>query len=293
MATDYTKKTNAELVEILKSRSLPHTGKKADLVARIQQDDEAKSAEAAAPAPASAPAPAETAKPDAAAEDVIDWDDDVPAETAKPSTEASATAIAAGGKGPVANPVAVPNQKLDVDPATTNDLKVESAGGAATTAAPEAATETEKKPAVDYTSGLAASSLEEELAKRKKRAEKFGIVEDEETALKEAEKQLERAKRFGTAAAAESGSVGVKGLDEALPDERSRKRGRNEQGGRGGKRRDVGRNRNRRGDGNQNRNGGGQGGNTGKSGQTTQQKTWDEKDRLALEARKKRFAAAN
>ncbi len=294
MATDYTKKTNAELVEILRSRSLPHTGKKADLVARLQQDDEAKSTEAAAPAPASASAPAETAKPDAAAEDVIDWDDDVPAEADKPSTEASATAIAAGGKGPVANPVAVPNQKLDVDPATTNDLKVESAGGASTTVAPEAATETEKKPAVDYTSGLAASSLEEELAKRKKRAEKFGIVEDEATALKEAEKQLERAKRFGTAAAAESGStVGIKGLDEALPDERSRKRVRNEQGGRGGKRRDVGRNRNRRGDGNQNRNGGGQGGNAGKGGQTTQQKTWDEKDRLAMEARKKRFAAAN
>jgi len=294
MATDYTKKTNAELVEILKSRSLPHTGKKADLVARLQQDDEAKSTEAAAPAPAPAPAPAETTKPDAAAEDVIDWDDDIPAETAMPSTEASATAIAAGGKGPVANPVAVPNQKLDVDPATTSDLKVESAGGAATTAAPEAATETVNKPAVDYSSGLAASSLEEELAKRKKRAEKFGIVEDEATALKEAEKQLERAKRFGTTAAAESGStVGVKGLDEALPDERSRKRGRNEQGGRGGKRRDVGRNRNRRGDGNQNRNGGGQGGNAGKSGQTTQQKTWDEKDRLAMEARKKRFAAAN
>jgi SAP domain-containing ribonucleoprotein len=293
MATDYSKKTNAELVEILKSRSLPHTGKKADLVARIQQDDETKSAEAA-------PAATETAKPDAVVEDVIDWDDDVPAETAKPSTEASATAIAAGGKGPVANPVAVPNQKLDVDPATTSDLKVESAGGAGTAAAPEAVTaEPETKPAVDYTRGLPASELEAELAKRKKRAEKFGIVEDDETARKEAQKQLERSKRFGTGAAAEtSSSVGVKGLDEALPDERSRKRGRNEQGGRGGKRRDVGRNRNRRGDGNQNRNGGGNSGNAGKSaqsGQSTQQKTpgWAEKDRLAMEARKKRFAAAN
>lgn len=292
MATDYSKKTNAELVEILKSRSLPHTGKKADLVARIQQDDESKSTESAAPAAT------ETAKPSAPAEDVIDWDDDVPAETAKPSTEASATAIAAGGKGPVANPVAVPNQKLDVDPATTNDLKVESAGSADTAAAPEAATaEVETKPAVDYTRGLPASELEAELAKRKKRAEKFGIVEDDETALKEAEKQLERAKRFGTGAVAEtSTSVGVKGLDEALPDERSRKRGRNEQGGRGGKRRDVGRNRNRRGDGNQNRNPAGDSGNAGKSaqsGQSTQQKSWAEKDRLAMEARKKRFAAAN
>ncbi|KAJ5168424.1 uncharacterized protein N7482_004018 [Penicillium canariense] len=280
MATDYSKKTNAELVEILKSRSLPHTGKKAELVARIQQDDEKTSAGA----------PAEAVKPDAAAEDVIDWDDDVPAESAKPATEAGAHAIAAGGKGAVANPVAVPNQKLDIDPAATNDLKVESTGGADAAVA----TEAEKKPAVDYTQGLPATELEAELAKRKKRAEKFGIVEDEETALKEAEKQLERAKRFGTGGGAEaSSSVGVKGLDEALPDERSRKRARNDQGGRGGKRRDIGRNRNRRGDGNQNRNGGDNSGNRGTSGQSTQpKKSLNEQDRQAMEARKKRFAAA-
>lgn len=36
---DYSKKTVAELTEILKSRSLPHTGKKADLVARLNEAD--------------------------------------------------------------------------------------------------------------------------------------------------------------------------------------------------------------------------------------------------------------
>lgn len=36
---DYAKKTVAELQEVLKSRSLPHTGKKADLVARLQEYD--------------------------------------------------------------------------------------------------------------------------------------------------------------------------------------------------------------------------------------------------------------
>jgi SAP domain-containing ribonucleoprotein len=285
---DYSKKTNADLVEILKARSLPHTGKKADLVARIQEDDEKKS---------TAPAPAPAAKTDAA-EDVIDWDDDVPAE--KPATEAGANAIAAGGKGAVANPVAVPNQKLDIDPATTEELKVESAGALAETGEnPTAATEVEQKPAVDYTKGLPTTDLEAELAKRKARAAKFGIVEDEETAVKEAEKQLERAKRFGTGAAESTTSVGVKGLDEALPEEKSRKRARTEQGGRGGKRRDQGRNQDRGKQGNQgnagrqsqqNRNAGG---NKVPSGQPSgQPKSWSEKDVAALEARKKRFSTA-
>jgi len=277
MATDYSKKTNAELVEILKSRSLAHTGKKADLVARLQEDDEKN-----------AGAPAE-AKTDAAAEDVIDWDDDAPTEAVKPATEAGAAAIAAGGKGAVANPVAVPNQKLDTDPAATEELKVESAGAADVVAQTEGVTqEAEQKPAVDYTRGLPATELEEELKKRKARAEKFGIVEDHETAVQEAEKQLARAKRFGTGGDAEGGpTVGVQGLDQALPDERSRKRGRNEQGGRGGKRRDHGRNRNRNGprDGVQKRTGGGNPAGRPKP-------VMNEKDLAAMEARKKRFAQA-
>jgi SAP domain len=36
---DYGKKTVAELQEILKGRSLPHTGKKAELVARLNEAD--------------------------------------------------------------------------------------------------------------------------------------------------------------------------------------------------------------------------------------------------------------
>jgi SAP domain-containing ribonucleoprotein len=294
MATDYSKKTNAELVEILKARSLPHTGKKADMVSRLQQDDESKPSDASAAAPVAA-------KTDAP-EDVIDWDDE-PAETttAEPSTEAGAAAIAAGGKGTVPNPVAVPNQQLGENPAVTDDLKVEATGALPeATTQPEAATE--QKPAVDYTRGLPQTDLEAELAKRKARAQKFGIVEDEDTALKEATKQLERAKRFGTAVEAAPGA-GVSRLDQALPDERPRKRRndtRNDQGGRGGKRRDTGRNRNNRqrggGDGNRNRGDGGDKTNAGvkKStpGANTAQKPWSEKDQAALEARKKRFAAA-
>ncbi|EAW18944.1 SAP domain-containing protein [Aspergillus fischeri NRRL 181] len=300
MTTDYSKKTNAELVEILKSRSLPHTGKKAEMVARLQEDDENKAKAASAPAPA--------AKTDAA-DDVIDWeDDDVPAAdttAVKPSTEAGAAAIAAGGKGAVANPVAVPNQKLDTDPATTDDLKVESKGaapsaesgaqghegteGAPAEAAPAAPAE--EKPAPDYSMGLPITEMEEELKKRKARAEKFGITEESKAAIAEAEKQLERAKRFGTAVQP-TPAGGVKGLDEALPTEKSRKRGRgdNEQASRGGKRRDIGGRGKFRGKGRGNRNQNQR--NEGNAGKTSEQSNMSEKDRLAMEARKKRFATA-
>ncbi|KAL2008541.1 hypothetical protein VTN00DRAFT_6735 [Thermoascus crustaceus] len=293
MATEYSKKTNAELIEILKSRSLPHNGKKAELVARLQEDDAKQSKPAPAPADP-------TAKADAA-DDVIDWDDD----EVKPSTEAGATAIAAGGKGDVPNPPAVPNQKLDIDPSKTDDLHVE-AKGAPPAGAPEAETagkadetaaateekpaEPAEKPAVDFSIGLKSTELEEELKKRKARAEKFGIVEDSKTALEEAEKALQRAKRFGTTT--NNLGVGVKGLDEALPNERPRKRGRdNDEGGRGGKRRSFGgrNNGNRRrgppggGNGNRNRNGGGNG---------NGRPAFNEKDAAALEARKKRFGTS-
>jgi len=300
MATDYSKKTNAELVEILKSRNLAHTGKKAELVARIQEDDTKNNG--GETAPATAPA----AKTDVA-DDVIDWeDDDVPAEGAtKPSTEAGAAAIAAGGKGQVSNPAAVPNQKLDTDPAATDDLKVEAAGGeAGKDAAPEQTAEgaaapageegppdaaQEEKPTPNFAKGLPITELEEELKKRKARAEKFGITEESQAAIAQAEKNIERAKRFGTGADVDAG-VGVKGLDEALPQEKTRKRGRNEdQGGRGGKRRNFG------GRGHRPRRGGGQGGNRNKTNggsEKPQQTQLSEQDRAALEARKKRFAAA-
>jgi hypothetical protein len=41
---DYQKKTVAELTEILKGRSLPHSGKKADLIARLNEADRAAEA---------------------------------------------------------------------------------------------------------------------------------------------------------------------------------------------------------------------------------------------------------
>lgn len=298
MTTDYSKKTNADLVEILKARSLPHNGKKAELVARLQEDDTKNDNTGSAPAT--------TAKTDVG-DDVIDWeDDDVPAEgtaPAKPATETGAAAIAAGGQGQVSNPATVPNQNLDTDPAATDDLKVEptkaeAAGKEGTETAPAeaapsgeegAAGQAEEKSAPNYAKGLPITEMEEELKKRKARAEKFGITEESQTSIAEAEKQLDRAKRFGTGADSNV-EVGVKGLDEALPEEKSRKRGRNdrEQGGRGGKRRNFGgrNNRPRRQGGNQNKK---EGANDNGS---KPQNTWSEQDHAAMEARKKRFGAS-
>ena len=71
---DYAKMKNAELEALLKERNLPHTGKKADLVKRLQDADAASS---------------EPAKKD---EDEIDWDDEQPSAPAPASKPAAAPA---------------------------------------------------------------------------------------------------------------------------------------------------------------------------------------------------------
>ena len=283
MGSDYTKKKNAELEELLKSRSLPHTGKKAELIARLQEYD-AKQSSAAKPSTTTAAA---------GDEDQIDWDDDVPA-TSAPVTgsEPSATAaIAAGGQGQVANPTAVPNQAVDTDPSKTEDLTVNPPASTSDTATKNDAEKSTAKaeeappaPPTDFTSGLQSSSVDDEIAKRQKRAARFGIQEDSTDALK----SLERAKKFGTGS--EGDKSAVKGLDEALPErvrkERGVKRGREESKDTrpASKRRESGKRDN------------GRPARKARSGSRPQTKgkggQLSEKDKLAAEARKKRFTAA-
>ncbi|KAL4966044.1 SAP domain-containing protein [Aspergillus stella-maris] len=282
---DYAKKTNAELVEILKSRNLPHTGKKAEMVARLEEND------AAAPAAA---APAATTEN---AEDVIDWEDDeVP-------TTASNTKPAETAPAPAA-PAAAPTAAEPAQEAPKNEEKTEGIEAATTTESTEQQPAAEEKPVPNFSIGLSVTDLEAELKKRKARAEKFGITEDSQAAIDAAEKKLERAKRFGTAGEEETNAESVGRLDQALP-ERSRKRGRGEgeQGGRGGKRRNQGRNNNNNNNNNNNQRnrrgnkpqgqGQGQKGNQQKPAGTTNAASngWSAKDKEAMEARKKRFAA--
>ncbi|CAK4033918.1 SAP domain [Lecanosticta acicola] len=214
---DYAKKKNDELATLCKDRGLPHTGKKADLVKRLEEYDTKIAASAA------------TAKP-AANEDEIDWDDEPATETAEAATnEAAANAIAAGGQGQVPNPQAVPNQEAAIDPAKTDELDV------APPAAPEPAAAEEKKEEKDFSTGLAERTLEEEIEKRRARLRKFGVPEDDEEW-----KKLERAQKFGS-----SESLG--GLNKALSDAKpGRKRGRdggakNDGGNHGDRKRSRGR----------------------------------------------------
>ena len=270
MATDYAKKKNAELEDLLKARSLPHTGKKADLIARLQQSDTEQAAKSNSAA-------------NAGAEDEIDWEDDAAA--AEPT---GAAAIAAGGLGQPANPTVVPNQVVDTDPSKTNDLTVNPPASSSTTDEAKAAalvkdpkaTEDDKKKSLPST-GIKATSLDDELAKRQKRAARFGIQESNQDALK----ALERAKRFGTGELGDKAAV--KGLDEALPERAARGQKRGREGDSAG-RRDGREKRSRvRGGGRSRRERSG----TPKDGVKKAGSALNEKDRLAAEARKKRFAA--
>ncbi|KAL8939052.1 MAG: hypothetical protein Q9211_002915 [Gyalolechia sp. 1 TL-2023] len=305
MATDYNKKNKAELEELLKARSLLHTGKKAELVARLLKSD-SDTASTSKPATTNIPA-----------EDEIDWDDDaivpeiattntsslkVPAKSA--TTPAAAAAIAAGGKGPTSNPAAVPNQIPTAEPFKSDDITVKAPGEAAKeapTATEKVANETTEvteepaKPKTDYTANIPVTSLEDEIEKRKKRAARFGIVTDgaekdsAKLAADDAVKALERAKKFGTA---DANKPAVKGLDEALPERKKRGRAGDDDGARGNKRSRGGRrdgttdSRSRSKSKPTERTGAIKNGDNGTANTQTAQR---ERDRLAAEARKKRF----
>jgi SAP domain-containing ribonucleoprotein len=265
---EYAKMKNAELEALLKERGLPHAGKKADMVDRLTKDDEQK---------ASSAAPADS-KAAVNAEDEIDWDDDEPAKTAPAAAEEvttnAETVEKAGGEGQPPNPQAVPNQVADIDPAKTDDLSVQPpAEGTETTA------EEKKEPAPSYAQGLAATSIDEEIERRKKRAAKFGTKIEDDEGLK----KLERMKKFG-----EKGQI--QGLDEALP-EREKKRGREDKDDTGA---------NKRHDGGRAGRGGRQGGrrdnrNERRSRSPRQERApqnagYSDADKKAAEARKARFA---
>jgi len=168
-----------------------------------------------------------------AGEDEIDWDED---DNKATTTPAAATITAAGGVGPVDNPPAVPNQKVDVDPSTTTDLKVTSEGEPkaedlkeAVASATEPAAETAPAPEApkeDFTIGLEKSDAQKEAEKRAARAKRFGIPENED-----AKRLADRAKKFGMGK-----DPVVETLDAALPERRPKRVREEKEGGRPTKR---------------------------------------------------------
>lgn len=257
MATpqDYSKLKNDELSSLLKERGLPHTGKKAEMIARLKERDAGNT-----PAPKSASPSAAASKPAAstATTAASEAKTEVPAKTASQASTAGKAAIAAGGTATrVSNPTAVPNQEPAIDPSTTSDLtaskdtstskstKLPSTSkpepSAPTTKATISTTTTDKptKPtaptaeekaaeATKYAANLPSTSITDELARRKARAEKFDIdISKDETI-----KALERAAKFGIDPAASGEAAGTKAkgtglLDAPLGDgpRRGRKRG--------------------------------------------------------------------
>ncbi|ERT02300.1 uncharacterized protein SPSK_05462 [Sporothrix schenckii 1099-18] len=208
--TDYASLKVDELKKLLSDRGLPLSGKKADLVSRLQENDAAAS------------------KPEAKSnEDEIDWDDEKPAE---PAPAAAPPAAAAAKDAPAA---AAPAPAPAAAPAAAATTEETAAAAEEPVTAPVAST-------ID---------IDEELRRREARAKRFGITpaaadetkagEDED---EDAKKAAARAARFGIdpAAAAKNKEVEdarktiLSSLDTALPD-RPLKRGR---GGGDGDRRD-------------------------------------------------------
>ncbi|KAI1745961.1 hypothetical protein F4680DRAFT_399811 [Xylaria scruposa] len=208
---DYASLKVPELKKLLQEKQLPVTGNKADLIARLQENDKANEA----PKPAAAPVSAE--------EDPIDYsDDDVPASKPEPATESAPVEEKAATEPAAA--ASAPNSEAKPAETTADDAKPAEA---------EAEAEADAVPKTDFSAHLPASTADDEARKRAERAKRFGIVED---ADEEAKKKAERAARFGVD---DDQSSLVSGLDSALPEKRERKRGRegaNADGERGAKR---------------------------------------------------------
>lgn len=216
---DYSVQKVPDLKKILQDRGLAVSGNKADLVARLQEDDK------------------KTGGTAGGAEDEIDWDDDEKAAESAPAPSAPVETPAEAP--PAAKPVS--DEVAKADTATTKEAEQETTTNPATTeketsAAPDATAtseSTEKKesevPKQDFTAGVEATDAEKEAERRVARAKKFGLVVEDD----ESKRLAERAKKFG----ADVKDTVVKGLDSALP-ERRQKRGREDkkQGGRDAKR---------------------------------------------------------
>ncbi|GAB1314857.1 SAP domain-containing protein [Madurella fahalii] len=300
---DYSSMKVPELKKLLSERGLPHTGNKADLIARLQENDKQQAASTAEPQADSKPP---------AAEDEIDYDDDDFPALNKDNKDAAAgqsAAVNADKSAPATTAATTEPKKADgAAAAAPTEPKQEPAaveGADKTAAAAAAETESAAEPAAPlFTQNLPPTNAQTEAEKRAARAARFGISADTQS---DEAKKAARAARFGVA------NDQVSALDSALPDRAARKRGRggggggddgkeeggenpraskrsnrneggggaggrNQQRGRGGRRRGGGRDQNRG------------GGAPQKGGKGYTSATVDPAEKAKMEARAKRFA---
>lgn len=286
MATkmDYPKMLVGELKELCTKRGLSNKGRKEELVQRLSESEkdskateaETTPAQAAASPAKSKPGPKSTTSTATAPQGAPDTP-----KTSKPALAKANDAPKVTEKMPSATDTTSP------EPAGAKAPAPPTAAGKETATTPTTTTGSDTKaPPTDFTTGLASTSAEEELERRKKRMAKFGPVDTTES---DVSKALERQKRFGGSAgdAAGDDKAGLSRLDAALPERRKRGRG-GEEGTdvAAGSLEDTGLKR-RRG-------GGGRGrGGRDKSGSRAGGKAAGgvaEADRIAAEKRKARFA---
>jgi SAP domain-containing ribonucleoprotein len=221
--TDYTKLTGPKLREILTSRQLPTNGLKTELIARLAAADSSTTATPEAPPAAATPTAEPTNSHLPTEEYTVDWSDDTGATTTKPSTTAAPAQSSKPARKSIAALFDDPPKADAPAPATTKTGNEPSSPSTVTSES--APTTSTAAPAPVFAANLPTTSLDDEIARRKKRAERFGLSAQESDALK----ALERQKRFGV----EKVAATVGGLDDALP-EQQRKRREQQQGGRGG-----------------------------------------------------------
>ncbi|SPJ70498.1 uncharacterized protein FTOL_00226 [Fusarium torulosum] len=175
-----------ELKKLLAEKGLPQTGNKADLIARLQENEKQPEAEE---------------KPAENKEDEISYSDDeapaAPAAVPAPATTTAALEPVAEAPAAEAAPVEAAKAEEPTEEKPTGTV--------------EAPAEPEKS----YAIGLSSTAADEETKKRAERAKRFGIEEDDD-----AKKRADRASRFGI----DEKELATT-LDSALP-ERTRKRGR-------------------------------------------------------------------
>ncbi|KAK6355324.1 hypothetical protein TWF696_004434 [Orbilia brochopaga] len=211
--TDYNKLKVADLKELLGKRGLSQSGKKEELISRLTADDadkaspaNDKTAESSSVPSAPPTAPATTGPPVEKKEIQKDAGSAVP-----PATSAASTGTAAPVEGEkkkftfkrLADEFETPATEAPADKPTTKTDEAKPAEPA--------------EPAESFSAGLASTNADSELEKRKKRAARFGVP------VSESIKLMERAKRFG-ADGDDANGDGVKGLDQALGENRGKKR---------------------------------------------------------------------